>query len=57
LSLVREVELNGPWFEHLLGLKPWDLERMSTYDVALRLAWVKRAKEQLQSAGGGGDDD
>jgi len=31
----------GPWFENLLGLKPWDLARMSTSDVALRLAWVK----------------
>jgi len=37
-----------------LGLKPWDLERMSTADVAYRLLWVKR---QLKNPEGGDDDD
>lgn len=31
----------GPWFEHFLNLKPWDLERMSTEGVVARLIWVK----------------
>jgi hypothetical protein len=31
----------GPLFEHLLGLKPWDLDRMDRDQVALRLQWLK----------------
>jgi len=43
----------GPWFEHLLGLKPWDLERMSTDDVALRLVWVKSYLNREEGIGDG----
>lgn len=38
----------GPLFEHLLGLKPWDLERMSRAQVAHRLAWVKKNVESAR---------
>lgn len=46
LTLVQEVAEYGPLFEHLLNLKPWDLERMSTDDVQLRLAWIKDYQAQ-----------
>lgn len=38
---MQEVRSYGPLFEHLLNLKPWDLERMSTEDVLIRLEWIK----------------
>lgn len=38
----------GPWFEHLLGLKPWDLERLTTAQVVDRLIWVKDQLEQTR---------
>jgi len=39
-------------FEHWLGLKPWDLERMTRAQVAHRLAWLKRNTERGESADG-----
>jgi hypothetical protein len=35
----------GPLFEHKLGLKPWDLERMTRAQVAYRLAWLKQDRD------------
>ena len=40
----------GPLFEHLLGLKPWDLERMTRAQVEFRLAWLKRQRESGEAA-------
>lgn len=51
--MVEEVEVYGPLFEHLLGLKPWDLERMSTRDVVLRLEWLKDYQKQMEEAARG----
>ena len=43
---MQEVETYGPMFEHWLGLKPWDLERMTLDQVAHRLSWLKRREEE-----------
>jgi hypothetical protein len=40
----------GPLFEHLLGLKPWDLERMTRAQVTWRLDWLKRQRESGEAA-------
>jgi hypothetical protein len=41
-------------FEHLLGLKPWDLERMTTAAVMNRLEWIKDYQRQMKQANDGG---
>jgi hypothetical protein len=42
----------GPLFEHWLGLKPWDLERMTLSQVTGRLAWIKNQVESGRGSNG-----
>ena len=36
----------GPLFEHWLGLRPWDLDRMTRAQVTQRLEWLKEAQRE-----------
>jgi hypothetical protein len=48
---VQEVEIYGPLFEHWLGLKPWDLDRLSRAQVEYRLAWLKQHRDRTSGIG------